>query len=425
MNRSDSFGFTQSELPCLINSKSPDLTSTNRPSLSLTLTGNPWEKARPEYTIPVYLYGRLNEKNEWVDRQTVLAVPYDSPVPGYKNNVVNTMRLWSAKSPNDFDFHFFNDGEYIQAVLDRNIAENISRVLYPNDNCFHGKELRLKQEYFMCSATLQDIIRRYKSSKFGSTEVVRTTFDQFPDKVAIQLNDTHPALTIPELIRLLVDVEKVPFDEAVEITRQTCCYTNHTVLPEALERWTVDMFQNLLPRHLQIIYELNARHLARVEAKWPGDLDKLREMSLIEEGDQKKINMANLSIVGSHKVNGVAFIHSEIIKRETFRWFYEMEPDKFNNKTNGVTPRRWLVLCNPGLADLIAEKIGEDWIVHLDQLAKLKNFMNDNIFIKRLQTVKQENKMKLASLLEQLYGIKINVGSMFDIQVRNSGLVAF
>ena len=177
------------------------------------------------------------------------------------------------------------------------------------------------------------------------------------------------------------------------------------------------MFENLLPRHLQIIYELNSRHLARVSAKWPGDLDKLREMSLIEEGDQKKINMANLSIVGSHKVNGVAFIHSEIIKRETFRWFYELEPKKFNNKTNGVTPRRWLALCNPGLTDLIAEKIGEEWIVHLDQLAKLKQFMNDNIFIKRLQTVKQENKMKLASLLEQLYGIKINVGSMFDIQV--------
>jgi len=380
--------------------------------------GNPWEKARPEYTIEVYFYGKINENGEWVDKQTVLAVPYDSPVPGYKNNVVNTMRLWSAKSPNDFNFHFFNDGEYIQAVLDRNIAENISRVLYPNDNCFSGKELRLKQQYFMVSATLQDIIRRYKSSKFGSTEVVRTTFEHFPDKVAIQLNDTHPALAIPELIRLLVDVEKLPFDEAAEIARKTCCYTNHTVLPEALECWSLDLFSNLLPRHLQIIYQLNAKHLDRVSAKWPGDFDKLRDLSLVEEGDPKKIRMANLAIVGSHSVNGVAFIHSEIIKRETFRWFYEMDPDKFNNKTNGVTPRRWLVLCNPSLADLIADKIGEDWVVHLDELSKLKKFMDDKIFLKKLQTVKQENKMKLASILEKEHNIKINTGSMFDIQVK-------
>jgi len=381
--------------------------------------GNVWEKARPEYTIPVYFYGRVNENGEWVDRQTVLALPYDSPVPGYNNNVVNTMRLWSAKSPNDFNFHFFNDGDYIQAVLDRNLAENISRVLYPNDNNFCGKELRLKQQYFMVSATLQDIIRRFKSSKFGSTEAVRTTFEHFPDKVAIQLNDTHPALTIPELIRLLVDVEKVPFDQAVEITRNTCCYTNHTVLPEALERWQIDnCFGKLLPRHLEIIYALNSKHLERVSAKWPGDVDKLREMSLIEEGDCKKVNMANLSIVGCHKVNGVAFIHSEIIKRETFRAFYELDPDKFNNKTNGVTPRRWLVLCNPGLADLIADKIGEEWIVHLDQLSKLKPFINDKIFLKKLQTVKQENKMKLATILENDYGVKINTGSLFDIQVK-------
>jgi starch phosphorylase len=380
--------------------------------------GNPWEKARPEYTLPVHFYGRIDDQGKWVDRQLVLALPYDSPVPGYKNNVVNTMRLWSAKSPNSFNLSFFNDGEYIEAVLDRNLAENISRVLYPNDNNFQGKELRLKQQYFMVSATLQDIIRRYKSSKFGSTDQVRKTFDQFPDKVALQLNDTHPALAVPELMRLLMDVEGLSFDQAFDLTVRTCCYTNHTVLPEALERWPVTMFENLLPRHLQIIYEINSRHLKRVAERWPGDMNKLRDMSLVEEGDEKKINMANLAIVGSHSVNGVAFIHSEIIKKDTFRNFYELEPAKFNNKTNGVTPRRWLVLCNPGLADLIADKIGEEWIVHLDRLSELRQFVDDSMFIKQLQTVKQENKMKLAAILEKEYGVSINTGSMFDIQVK-------
>uniref|UniRef100_A0A8C6TLX6 Alpha-1,4 glucan phosphorylase n=1 Tax=Neogobius melanostomus TaxID=47308 RepID=A0A8C6TLX6_9GOBI len=262
--------------------------------------GNPWEKARPEYMRPVHFYGRVEHTDEgvkWVDTQVVLALPYDTPVPGYRNNIVNTMRLWSAKAPCDFNLKDFNVGGYIQAVLDRNLAENISRVLYPNDNFFEGKELRLKQEYFVVAATLQDIIRRFKASKFGSTEFV-----------AIQLNDTHPALAIPEMMRILVDVEKLLWDQAWDIVVHTCAYTNHTVLPEALERWPVDLFHNLLPRHLEIIYEINRRHLERIGKLYPGDMDRLRRMSLIEEGNVKKINMAHLCIVGSHAVNGVALM---------------------------------------------------------------------------------------------------------------------
>uniref|UniRef100_A0A8B9RIU8 Alpha-1,4 glucan phosphorylase n=1 Tax=Astyanax mexicanus TaxID=7994 RepID=A0A8B9RIU8_ASTMX len=289
--------------------------------------GNPWEKARPEYMRPVHFYGRVEHHPDgvkWVDTQVVLALPYDTPVPGYRNNIVNTMRLWSAKAPCEFNLKDFNVGGYIQAVLDRNLAENISRVLYPNDNFFEGKELRLKQEYFVVAATLQDIIRRFKASKFGSTEVVRMDLDKLPDKVAIQLNDTHPAMAIPELMRILVDEEKLTWEKAWDITVRTCAYTNHTVLPEALERWPVDLFQNLLPRHLEIIYEINRRHLERISSLYPGDSDRMRRMSLIEEGGQKKINMAHLCIVGSHAVNGVARIHSDIIKN-TVSTYYKYE----------------------------------------------------------------------------------------------------
>ncbi|XP_047475277.1 glycogen phosphorylase-like [Penaeus chinensis] len=383
--------------------------------------GNPWEKARPEYMIPVNFYGRVEDTpqgKKWVDTQIVFAMPYDNPIPGYKNNVVNTMRLWSAKSPNNFNLKFFNDGDYIQAVLDRNFAENISRVLYPNDNFFEGKELRLKQEYFMVAATLQDIIRRFKASKFGSKDHVRTDFDTFPDKVALQLNDTHPSLAIPELMRILVDIEGLPWAKAWDICVKTCAYTNHTVLPEALERWPTSMLEHILPRHLQIIYEINHFHLQEVSKRWPGDLDRVRRMSLVEEHGEKRINMAHLCIVGAHAVNGVAAIHSEIIKRDIFKDFAEMNPEKFQNKTNGITPRRWLLLCNPALADVIAEKIGEEWVVHLDQLTKLKPLAKDAGFIRAVQTAKQENKLRLAKQLEQDYGVKVNPSSMFDIQVK-------
>ncbi|XP_061768383.1 glycogen phosphorylase, muscle form-like [Nerophis ophidion] len=383
--------------------------------------GNPWEKARPEYMRPVHFYGRVEHTAEgikWVDTQVVLALPYDTPVPGYRNNVVNTMRLWSAKAPCDFNLQDFNVGGYIQAVLDRNLAENISRVLYPNDNFFEGKELRLKQEYFVVAATLQDIIRRFKASKFGSTEFVRMDLSALPKKVAIQLNDTHPALAIPELMRILVDVEKVPWEKAWDIVVRTCAYTNHTVLPEALERWPVDLFHNLLPRHLEIIYEINRRHLERITKLYPNDTDRVRRMSLIEEGDVKKINMAHLCIVGSHAVNGVARIHSEIIKSTVFKDFYNMDPHKFQNKTNGITPRRWLLMCNPGLADVIAERIGEDYIRDLDQLKGLLDFVDDDAFIRDVAKVKQENKIKFAAHLEEHYRVKINASSMFDVQVK-------
>uniref|UniRef100_A0A8C5PEF3 Alpha-1,4 glucan phosphorylase n=1 Tax=Leptobrachium leishanense TaxID=445787 RepID=A0A8C5PEF3_9ANUR len=383
--------------------------------------GNPWEKARPEYMLPVHFYGRVEETKtgvKWVDTQVVLAMPYDTPVPGYMNNTVNTMRLWSARAPNDFKLQDFNVGDYIQAVLDRNLAENISRVLYPNDNFFEGKELRLKQEYFVVAATLQDILRRFKASKFGCRDTIRTGFDAFPEKVAIQLNDTHPALGIPELMRVFLDIEKLSWDKAWEITKKTFAYTNHTVLPEALERWPVELFEKLLPRHLQIIYEINQRHLDKIASLFPGDMDRLKRMSLIEEDGGKRVNMAHLCIVGSHVVNGVAKIHSDIVRNKVFKDFSEIEPEKFQNKTNGITPRRWLLLCNPGLAELIAEKIGEDYVKDLSQLSKLNKLVDDPSFIRDVSKVKEENKIKFAHYLEKEYKVKINPASMFDVQVK-------
>uniref|UniRef100_A0A5F9CGI7 Alpha-1,4 glucan phosphorylase n=1 Tax=Oryctolagus cuniculus TaxID=9986 RepID=A0A5F9CGI7_RABIT len=364
-----------------------------------------------------YEYGIFNQKirDGW---QVVLALPYDTPVPGYMNNTVNTMRLWSARAPNDFNLRDFNVGDYIQAVLDRNLAENISRVLYPNDNFFEGKELRLKQEYFVVAATLQDVIRRFKASKFGSSSSAGAVFDAFPEQVAIQLNDTHPALAIPELMRIFVDIEKLPWAKAWDITRKTFAYTNHTVLPEALERWPVELVEKLLPRHLQIIYEINQKHLDRIVALFPRDVERLRRMSLIEEEGGKRINMAHLCIVGSHAVNGVAKIHSDIIKTQVFKDFSELEPDKFQNKTNGITPRRWLLLCNPGLAELIAEKIGEDYVRDLSQLTRLHSFLGDDVFLREIANVKQENKLKFSQFLEKEYKVKINPSSMFDVHVK-------
>uniref|UniRef100_A0A8C8HX30 Alpha-1,4 glucan phosphorylase n=1 Tax=Oncorhynchus tshawytscha TaxID=74940 RepID=A0A8C8HX30_ONCTS len=376
--------------------------------------GNPWEKARPEYMLPVHFYGRVEQTAKgvkWVDTQVVLAMPYDTPVPGFKNNTVNTMRLWSAKAPIDFNLQEFNVGDYIEAVLDRNLAENISRVLYPNDNFFEGKELRLKQEYFVVAATLQDIIRRFKSSKFGCRDPVRTSFETFPEKVLY--------FTISNFeLSIVFFFDKPNLITAWEVTRQTCAYTNHTVLPEALERWPINLFEKLLPRHLQIIYEINHLHLQRIAAMFPGDNDRLRRMSLIEEGDPKRINMAHLCVVGSHAVNGVARIHSEIVKNTVFKDFYEVEPEKFQNKTNGITPRRWLLLCNPGLADLIAEKIGDDFLTDLFQLRKLLDFIDEDSFICDIANVKQENKQKFAAYLEKEYEVKINPESIFDIHVK-------
>lgn len=270
----------------------------------------------------------------------------------------------------------------------------------------------------MCAATLQDIIRRYKASKFGSREAVRTDFKHFPDKVAIQLNDTHPSLAIPELMRILIDVEKLSWDEAFDITTRACAYTNHTVLPEALERWPTSLLQSILPRHLEIIYHINFLFLEKVKKKYPDDMDRLRRMSCVEEEGEKRINMAHLSIIGSHAVNGVAALHSEILKKDLFKPFYEMNPEKFQNKTNGITPRRWLLLCNPGLSDVICEKIGDEWPVHLDQLLALKKWAKDANFQRLFGKVKQENKLRFSQLLEKDYGVKVNPSSLFDIHVK-------
>uniref|UniRef100_A0A8C5C8Y5 Alpha-1,4 glucan phosphorylase n=1 Tax=Gadus morhua TaxID=8049 RepID=A0A8C5C8Y5_GADMO len=341
----------------------------------------------------------------------VLAMPYDTPIPGFMNNTVNTMRLWSAKAPNDFNLRDFNVGDYIEAVLDRNLAENISRVLYPNDNFFEGKELRLKQEYFVVAATLQDIIRRFKTTKKGAG--ARTSFQGFPEKVAIQLNDTHPAMAIPELMRIFVDIEKLDWDTAWDLTKRTFAYTNHTVLPEALERWPVELLETLLPRHLQIIYRINQSHLDVRTSLFPEDMDRLRRMSLIEEDGGKRVNMAHLCILGSHAVNGVAQIHSDIIKTSVFRDFSELEPDKFQNKTNGITPRRWLLLCNPGLAELIAAVIGEDYVKDLSQLKKLMLLVDNEAFIRDVSKVKQQfftlkYKINLKISLRQLIYYEVN-----------------
>uniref|UniRef100_A0AC34GNF0 Alpha-1,4 glucan phosphorylase n=1 Tax=Panagrolaimus sp. ES5 TaxID=591445 RepID=A0AC34GNF0_9BILA len=387
--------------------------------------GNPWEKARPEYMLPVNFYGRVEKdsdgKSKWVDTHVVFAMPYDTPVPGFRNNVVNTLRLWSAKAENHFHLKFFNDGDYVQAVMDRNLTENITRVLYPNDNVFVGKELRLKQQYFLVAATLQDIIRRFKSSKYGVREAVRIDFETFPDKVAIQLNDTHPSIGIPELIRLLVDIEGLSFEQAFDIGVRSFGYTNHTLLPEALERWPVSMLNSLLPRHLEIIYEINARFLTQVAAKYPGDLDRLRRMSIVEEADdhgEKRINMAHLCIVGSHAVNGVAALHSKLLQIDTFKDFAEYYQGRFQNKTNGITPRRWLLLCNPSLADVIIERIGEDWVTNLDLLQQLKKLDDNAGFLDTLGRIKNDNKVRVAQFIKEEFDIDIDPSSIYDVHVK-------
>lgn len=386
--------------------------------------GNPWEIERPEYTFPVHFYGKVIKdeatgKSLWVDTSIVNAVPYDTPIPGFKNNIVNTLRLWSAKSPCSFNLDYFNHGDYITAVLDRNNAENISRVLYPNDNFFVGKELRLKQQYFLVSASLRDIIRRYKSSEFGSGAAKRHDLSFIPDKAAIQLNDTHPSIAIPEFMRILVDEENLSWKDSWELCKRTFSYTNHTVLPEALERWEVDLIGSLLPRHLEIIYLINHEHLEAVKSRWPGDNARLRRMSIIEEDHGKKVHMGYLSIIGSHAVNGVAALHSDIIKKTLFKDFYEMYPDRFQNKTNGITPRRWLVLCNPSLSNLISDTLGnEDWISDLTLLKALLKEENDRGFLAELQNAKRENKMRLAAIIKKETGIDVAIDSMFDCHVK-------
>jgi starch phosphorylase len=395
--------------------------------------GNPWEIARPGDRFRVQFHGRVNTftdssgrlVNEWIDTRDVLATPYDTPIPGYGGQLVNTLRLWQAKAVTEFDLGEFNEGDYIGAIHSRALSENITRVLYPNDNVFVGKELRLMQEYFFCSATLQDVIRRYKKRYrlFDESRGLKT-FDRFAEKVAIQLNDTHPALAIPELMRLLVDIEGLNWDEAWDVTTKTFGYTNHTVLPEALERWPVPLLGQVLPRHLQIIYEINRRFLEHVHQRFPGDDARARRMSIIEEGDEQRVRMATLAIVGGHSVNGVAALHSDILKRDVFKDFYELWPQKFSNKTNGITQRRWLLKSNPALAQLITGAIGDGWITDLYQLKKLVPLAGDPAFGESWRQVKRANKERLAEIIRTQYqkrgagDLQIDPDSMFDVQVK-------
>jgi starch phosphorylase len=380
--------------------------------------GNPWEFPRPEYTVKVRFGGRAQFQADdcgrmrasWTETEDVLAMPYDTPVVGYKNNVVNTLRLWSARSTEDFDLSYFNDGDYERAVYSKVLTENISKVLYPNDNVSQGRELRLKQEYFFTAASLADILRRFKME---NKDLCR-----LPDKAAIQLNDTHPAVAIPELMRKLVDEECLCWDDAWDITVKTFAYTNHTIMPEALECWPVALFEKLLPRHLQIIYEINLRFLQKVASHFPGDNERLRRMSIVEEGDQKKIRMGNLAVIGSHSVNGVSELHSGLLRTRLFKDFYELDPKKFNNKTNGITQRRWLQKANTGLSALITEAIGDKWPTDLYQLKKLQPLKDDASFRQKWQKVKEDNKKALADYIADSTGIRIDHTSLFDIQIK-------
>jgi starch phosphorylase len=380
--------------------------------------GNIWEFPRAEFIYVVNFYGRVEQytdsngkfRSRWVDAEEIIAMGYDTPVPGYKNNTVNNLRLWSAKASREFDLNYFNDGDYIKAVSAKSVSENITKVLYPNDNIFEGKELRLRQEYFFVSATIQDIIRRFKKT--------HSDFKEFPDQVAIQLNDTHPAISIPELMRILIDHEELSWEDAWDITVKTFGYTNHTILPEALERWPVSLVWRVLPRHMEIINEINRRFLEHLASVYPGNEDMMRELSIIEEGPEKKVRMANLAIIGSHAINGVAALHTEILKASVFKDFYRIWPGKFNNKTNGITQRRWLKLCNPKLSSLISEKIGENWTTDLYEMKKLIPYAGDAEFQKRWFDIKRANKEFLAKYIMSHNNISVNVDSMFDIHVK-------
>lgn len=381
--------------------------------------GNPWELERPEYTQRVKFGGhtelRRNSNGQmeirWVNTNDVLAVPYDLPVPGYQNGTVNRLRLWKAAATDEFNLEDFNAGSYTEAVAAKNEAENISMVLYPNDASENGKELRLRQQYFLASASLQDILD-YWVTTHGED------FETFAEKNVFQLNDTHPTVAVAELMRLLMDEHYLGWDKAWQITTRTMAYTNHTLLPEALERWPANLFGRLLPRILEIIYEINARFLREVANHWPGDKQRLARMSIIEEGAQQQVRMAHLAIIGSFSVNGVAALHSELLKKGLFVDFYQLWPEKFNNKTNGVTQRRWMAWCNPILSQLITETIGDKWITRLTELEKLAPLAHDKDFQKSWHEAKYENKKRLAALVEKQCGVTFNPEAMFDIQVK-------
>jgi len=381
--------------------------------------GNPWELERPEYIQRVHFGGRTEfytddtgkPRARWVDTHDVLAVPYDTPIPGYRNGTVNTLRLWKATATDVFDLGEFNAGEYAESVAAKNNAEHITMVLYPNDASESGKALRLKQQYFLASASLKDVLREWESHHGGH-------YEAFADKNVFQLNDTHPTIAVAELMRLLMDERRLEWEEAWEITRHTMAYTNHTLLPEALEKWPARLFRDLLPRLLDIIYEINARFLSEVAARWPGDNDRMRRMSIIEEGHDPQVRMAYLAIVGSFSVNGVAELHSRLLVEGLFRDFHDLWPEKFNNKTNGVTQRRWLAACNPSLNGLITETIGDSWISDLSQIERLAAFADDPSFQARWRRARRVNKERLADMVKRKRGITFDPDAMFDVQVK-------
>lgn len=378
--------------------------------------GNPWEIPRLEIQIPVDFYGNVDHtddgKSVWNAGERVLAIAYDFPIPGFKTSNVNNLRLWSSQPTSEFDFSSFNQGDYANSVSQQQRAESITAVLYPNDNFYQGKELRLKQQYFWVAASLHDIVRRFMKDE--------KPWSEFPEKVAIQLNDTHPTLAVVELQRILVDLEGLKWDDAWDIVTRTFSYTNHTVMQEALEKWPVELFGNLLPRHLEIIYDINLKFLQQVEAKFPGDRELVRNVSLIEESNPKNIRMANLAIVGSRKVNGVAELHSDLIKTTIFKDFVKFYgEDKFTNVTNGITPRRWLKQANPKLSELISQKLGSDrFLTHTSELKNLEKFIDDDDFLHDWSNVKLHNKKRLTNLIKKLTNIEVNPANLFDIQVK-------
>ncbi len=380
---------------------------------------NRWEVERPEYTQRVKFGGRSEPYRDhsgtlrwrWVETRDVLAIPYDVPVPGHQNGTVNTLRLWKAVATAEFDLGEFNAGDYPGSVAAKNEAEKITMVLYPNDSSENGKDLRLRQQYFLASASLQDVMEKW--SKIQGNQLSR-----FAEKNCFQLNDTHPSCAVAELMRLLIDEQGMTWDQAWETTQKTMAYTNHTLLPEALEKWPVRLFEQLLPRLLDIIYEINARFLKQVAQRWPGDLERQRRMSIIEEGPEPQVRMAYLAIVGSFSVNGVAELHSQLLQQGLFKDFYELWPEKFNNKTNGVTQRRWLAWCNQGLSELISERIGEGWVTELEQLSQLKPLAEDAEFQGQWQHVKHQNKLRLAELVRAECGVAFAPEAMFDVQVK-------
>ena len=382
--------------------------------------GDPWEVVRADYTQEVRLYGHVenvfddrgNSRPRWVGTQTIIGVPHDIPIAGYGTKTVNLLRLWASKASKDFDLAAFNSGGYVEAVREKAVGETISKVLYPNDKTENGKELRLVQQYFFVACSLRDILRRHFRNPVS-------TWANFSDKVAVQLNDTHPAIAVPELMRILLDEHQMGWDAAWDIVGRTFGYTNHTLLPEALERWSVPLFERVLPRHLQIIFDINTRLLQEVEAKWPGDVEKKRICSLVEENGGKMIRMANLAVVGSHSVNGVAALHTELLKKDLFPEFDALYPGKFQNKTNGITPRRWLSQCNPSLAALITGKLGSAaWVRDLDLLRGLEKFADDEAFQKEFMAIKRANKVQLAAVIKAECGLEVSPDALFDVQIK-------